>query len=57
MPLVLYSDYMKLQTRDVPEAVHKALKHEAVDRGVSLNTLVIEILTRAAEKIGKAGGK
>lgn len=48
---------MKLQTRDVPDDVHKVLKHEAVDRGISLNTLVIEILEKAAEKItGKKEG-
>jgi predicted HicB family RNase H-like nuclease len=48
---------MKLQTRDVPDQVHKTLKHEAVDRGLSLNTLVIEILTKAAEKIEAAKAK
>jgi len=49
---------MKWQIRDVPEEAHKVLKHEAVDRGISLNALVIEILKKAAERIsGKAGGK
>jgi len=48
---------MKLLTRDVPDQVHKALKHEAVDRGISLNALVNEILTKAAEKIGAKAGK
>jgi len=45
---------MKLLTRDVPDDVHKVLKHEAVDRGTSLNALVIEILSKAAEKIEAA---
>lgn len=48
---------MKLQTRDVPDEVHKILKHEAVDRGLSLNSLVIEILQKAAEKIEAAKAK
>jgi|GEM_PF-3365875 len=49
---------MKLQTRDFPDDLHKILKHEAVDRGISLNALVIDILKKAAERIsGKAGGK
>jgi predicted HicB family RNase H-like nuclease len=48
---------MKLQTRDVPDEVHKILKHEAVDRGISLNALVVEILSKAAERIGGKGGK
>jgi len=47
---------MKWQIRNVPDEAHKILKHEAVDRGISLNTLVVEILSKAAEKIsGKAG--
>ena len=48
---------MKWQIRNVPDEAHKVLKHEAVDRGISLNTLVVEILAKAAEKIGgKKGG-
>jgi predicted HicB family RNase H-like nuclease len=47
---------MKVQIRDVPDEVHRILKHEAIDRGCPLNTLLIEILTKAVEKIaGKAG--
>ena len=49
---------MTWQIRNVPDEVHKALRHEAVDRGLSLNALVIEILSKAAEKIiARAGGK
>ncbi len=52
-----YSGCMKLQTRDVPDEVHKVLKHKAVDRGISLNALVIEILSKAAKEITQATAK
>jgi len=45
---------MKWQIRNVLDEAHKALKHEAVDREISLNTLVVEIITKAAEKIEAA---
>ena len=50
---MVYGPTMTWQIRNVPDRVHKVLKHEAVDRGSSLNTLVIEILTAVAEKIEK----
>jgi hypothetical protein len=48
---VVYDATMTWQIRNVPEEAHRILKHEAVDRGIPLNTLVIEILTAAAEKL------
>ena len=54
---MLYSDSMKWQIRDVPDEAHKVLKHEAVDRGISLNALVIELIVKAAEKIEAAKAK
>jgi predicted HicB family RNase H-like nuclease len=39
---------LKLQIRAVPESVHTALKHLAVDERISLNALLVRILTDAA---------
>ena len=43
--LVLYSVSMTLMTRNVPDELHQALKIRAVERGVTLNALVIELLS------------
>ena len=48
---------MTWQIRNVPDQVHKVLRHEALDQGTSVNALVIEILTKAAEKIEAARAK
>ena len=33
---------MNLLIRNIPDELHKALRHEAVDRGVSMNALLLE---------------
>ncbi|MGA2974935.1 MAG: hypothetical protein ABSF77_06470 [Spirochaetia bacterium] len=52
---------MTWQIRNVPDKVHSVLRHEALDRKTSVNALVIEILSKAAEKIeavkAKGGSK
>jgi hypothetical protein len=58
---VVYAESMTWQIRNVPDKVHSVLRHEALDRKTSVNALVIEILSKAAEKIeavkAKGGSK
>ncbi|MGV3622626.1 MAG: toxin-antitoxin system HicB family antitoxin [Archangium sp.] len=45
--------------RNIPSAVHRKLARAAEDRGVSLNTFVLEVLTResgVAQPRGKRNG-
>ena len=43
----------ELRIRDLEQDLHKALRHLAVERGISLNALVKELLRQAMEKIDK----
>jgi predicted HicB family RNase H-like nuclease len=45
-------DLVKLQIRNVPVEWHKALKHIATDRRISLNALLLEMIEKTAQ-----GGK
>ena len=47
---MLYNASMTLMTRNVPDEVHRALKLRAVERGVTLNALVIELLSAVPSK-------
>jgi plasmid stability protein len=40
----------EIRIRQIPEAVRKALRQKALDEGVSMNALVIAILTKAVQK-------
>jgi predicted HicB family RNase H-like nuclease len=48
---------MTLQIRNVPATVHKALKQQALDQDVSLNTLVVRIITASAKEVERAARK
>lgn len=48
---------MIVQTRNVPDDVHKDLRRMALDQGVSLNTLIVNILSDAVTKAKAKGGK
>jgi len=39
--------------RDVPDEIHKAMKIEAVKRGMPMRALIIEILTKYIEDLKK----
>ncbi len=43
----------ELRIRDLEQDLHKALRHLAVERGISLNALVKDLLRQAMEKIDK----
>ena len=51
---VLYNASMTLMTRNVPDELHRALKLRAVERGVTLNALVIELLSAVPGKAVRA---
>lgn len=40
-----------LMVRKVPANVHRAIKIEAARRGVTMNSLILELLRREAEKV------
>jgi plasmid stability protein len=42
-----------IRVRNLPEAVRKQLRRAALERDMSLNALVCEILTAAAKATGK----
>ena len=42
------NDTQTIMIRKVPRAVHDTLHHLAIDRHVSLNTLLLEVLVAAA---------
>ena len=44
------TDTQTIMIRHVPRSIHNALHHLAIDRRVSLNTLLLEILVAAAKK-------
>lgn len=48
---------MIVQIRNVPDDVHKELRRMALDQDVSLNTLVVKILSDAVTKAKAKGGK
>ena len=48
---VLYNASMTLMARNVPDELHRALKLRAVERGVTLNALVIELLSAVSGKV------
>ena len=48
---VLYNASMTLMARNVPDELHRALKLQAVERGVTLNALVIELLSAVSGKV------
>ena len=48
---VLYNASMTLMARNVPDELHRALKLRAVERGVTLNVLVIELLSAVPGKV------
>jgi plasmid stability protein len=39
-----------VRVRNLPEAVRKALRQKALDEGISMNTLLIRLLTQAVRK-------
>lgn len=43
----------ELRIRDLDDSLHKALRHLAVERNVSLNTLVKELLQQAMDRSGR----
>ena len=51
---VLYNASMTLMARNVPDELHRALKLRAVERGVTLNALVIELLSAVPGKAVRA---
>ena len=51
---MLYNASMTLMARNVPDELHRALKLRAVERGVTLNALVIELLSAVSGKVVRA---
>lgn len=49
------TDTTELRIRAVPVSVHSALKHLAVDERVSLNTLLVRLLTEATNQTARKG--
>lgn len=49
----------KLQIRNIPDDIHQILKRIALDERISLNTLLLNILSEAVgeSKYGKEEGK
>ena len=47
---VVHTVHMEIRVRAVPPTEHKALKRAAVDRGISLNALMLEMIAEYVKK-------
>jgi len=57
MVILVSMDTIIIQTRDVPDDLHKRFKMLCVEHGVSMNSKVIELIREFVEQGEKKGKK